>query len=110
MNPSDGSDGVVGTLARQTCPLPWSSSVLSVKVPPISTATARSAERIDIPVAMECLHRRTFPTQRPCGVLVDSAVPQHDPIVALRRRGRDEPVCDVLRNLPGLTVVWMAVT
>ena len=42
MNPSERSVGVLGTLARQVCPTA-SARVMSVKVPPISTATERAA-------------------------------------------------------------------
>ncbi len=50
MKACEGSDGTLGVLARQTFPLAGSCSAMSVKVPPISTATVRAAsdESIDL--------------------------------------------------------------
>src|SRR4030095_1967383 len=81
-----GSDGTLGVLARQIWPLLASYRAMSVKVPPMSTATASdvSAKAVHITVAVECLGLRPLRAQLCGGGLVDCAVDEGDAI---------EPLC-----------------
>ena len=99
MKACEGSDGTLGVFARQTLPLAGSCSAMSVKVPPISTATAASptvvraagfmracerrrsddmslVEDIDIFIAVERLHGSAGRAQRGGGGLGRPRSPQ----------------------------------
>ena len=77
-----GSAGTLGVLARQIWPFLASCRAMSVKVPPMSTATASegSGKAVDVNVAMEGLGRRRFGAQLGGRCLVDGAVRQGDAV------------------------------
>src|SRR6476469_10588212 len=108
-NASDGSAGVLGVFARQSCPVVRSASVTSVNVPPISTATTRSGDRINVPLAMERLRRWSVGTQRGGGVLLHCATGDRHAVIAPRRRDRDKTVVDVLQHAVSGPVERMAI-
>src|SRR5215217_1584429 len=81
-----GSAGTLGVLARQIWPLLASYRAISVKVPPMSTATASdvSAKAVDISVAVERFGRRPLGASLCGGGLVDHAVGEDDAKEPLR--------------------------
>ena len=92
--PATGSPGTLGVLARQIWPLAASCRAMSVKVPPISTATASEARQ---PKAVR--HRRGGGTPRspaawraawPWPIVVDLAVDERHAVEPLRRLGGHE--------------------
>src|SRR5688572_3895154 len=93
-----GSAGTLGVLARQIWPLLASYRAMSVKVPPMSTATASdvSAKAVDISMAVESLCLRPLGPQLGGGGPVDSAVGEDDAIEPLRGLGGHEAAGDVL--------------
>src|SRR5829696_3057489 len=93
-----GSAGTLGVLARQIWPLLASYRAMSVKVPPMSTATASdvSAKAVDISVAVECFGLRSLGAQPGGSGLVDRAVDEGDAIEPLRDLGGHEAAGHVL--------------
>src|SRR5262252_7933769 len=77
-----GSLGTLGVLARQIWPVLASCSAMSVKVPPISTATAKelSGKAVDIRVTMECFHFGTPGTELRGRGVIDDAIGQHNAV------------------------------
>src|ERR1044072_226891 len=93
-----GSAGTLGVLARQIWPLLASYRAMSVKVPPISTATASdvSAKAVDISVTVESLGLRPLGAQLGGGCLVARPVDEHDAIERPGCGGRHEAAGHVL--------------
>src|SRR5437868_13240922 len=87
-----GSAGTLGVLARQIWPLLASYRAMSVKVPPMSTATASegSGKAVDVNVAMEGLGQRRFGAQLGGRCLVDGAVRQGAAVTTPRGIGAHE--------------------
>src|SRR6185295_7167714 len=87
-----GSAGTLGVLARQIWPLLASYRAMSVKVPPISTATASdgSAKAVDIGVTVERFGFRTSGAQPGGRGLVDRAVDEGNTVEPSRGLRRDE--------------------
>src|SRR5512134_2679013 len=93
-----GSAGTLGVLARQIWPLLASYRAMSVKVPPMSTATASdvSAKAVDISVTVEGLGLRPLGAQLGGGDLVDCSVDERDAIEPPRGVGGHEAAGHVL--------------
>src|SRR5215475_3887333 len=108
----EGSLGTDGVLARQIRPLEASCRAMSVKVPPISTATASadSGEAVDIRVAMEGFYLGTLGAQLARRVGVDGVVVDRDAIEFLGRAGGDEAAQHVVEHARRRPVEGMAVT
>src|SRR5687767_13301208 len=105
-----GSAGTLGVLARQIWPLLASYRAMSVKVPPMSTATASdvSAKAVDISVAVERLGLRPAGAQLRCRDLVDGTVDEHDAVEPLCGVGGHEAAGHVLCHHLGRPVEGMA--
>src|SRR4029079_14248887 len=107
----EGSLGTDGVLARQIPPLAASCRAMSVKVPPISTATAsdESGERVDILVTMESLHFGTLCAQPARQVGIDGVIVDRHAIEFLRRFRGDEAAQHVVEHARRRPVEGMAV-
>src|SRR4051812_45375051 len=112
MKACEGSRGTLGVLARQIRPLAGSCNAMSVKVPPMSTATASagSGERIDIRVPVEGLDGRARGAERGGRGFVDAYPCDRDAVEAARRLRADEAAEHVLEHGLGGTVEGVAVT
>src|SRR4029453_690218 len=105
-----GSAGTLGVLARQIWPLLASYRAMSVKVPPMSTATASdvSAKAVHISVAVERFGLRPLGAQLRGRGLVDRAIDEDDAIEPPRGVGGDEAAGHVLGHHLGRPVEGMA--
>src|SRR5205085_6957839 len=107
----EGSLGTLGVLARQIVPLEASCRAMSVKVPPISTATAseESGEGIDIRVTMEGANLGPLGAQLARQVGIDGVGIHRHAVQPLGSIGGDEAAQHVFQHLVGRPVERMAV-
>src|SRR5437660_4030783 len=107
----DGSLGTDGVLARQIRPLEASCRAISVKVPPISTATASAdlGEGVDILVAVEGFYFGTLGAQLARRAGIDGVVVDRHAIKLLRRTGGDGAAQHVVEHARRRPVEGMAV-
>src|SRR6185437_6258731 len=106
----DGSLGTLGVLARQMRPEEASCRAMSVKVPPISTATASElGEGVDIRVTMESLHFGTLGAEAARQVGIELIGLDRDAVELLRRRRRHEAAQHVVEHALRRPVERMAV-
>src|SRR5215217_206494 len=115
-NASDGSDGMDGVLARQERPVP-STSATSVKVPPISTATARlvglfsvaiSGKLIEVGIAVEGFCGRAVGAEPRRRIGIELLVSDDDAIEGPGGVCGDETAADVFEHAFCGTIIGMA--
>src|SRR5262249_57270320 len=108
MKALEGSLGPLGVLARQTRPLAASCRATSVKVPPMSTATASEdlREGIKILFAMESARLRPVGAKRSRRRFIDGVAADCDAIKAARSVDADETAAHILEHGIERPIEW----